>query len=330
MREFIPRGFWVRHLRFPARQCILTGTPDEVVMEPDRKRLRRQEFGTGPDRVTLTLDREDYSAVYPGMVRFILAVTSGGEARAIFRTNTYEYSPLIPLAAETSAVRRADALEAQLRKDPAGTLRDLAERKPETPTPEPAGTALPQADIVIIQGSPRPDGNCAILAAWVADAAHAAGSTVRVIWPHDMDIHHCIGCYQCYNTGTCVFEDDMREIIAAIRGASVLAICSPVYTNTVPGPLKLLIDRMQEYHAERLLKQKRTGQKGIILAVAGRRGEDNFACVTSVLAAFLENIGIRPADRILVDRTDSLKDIRTLPGLEERVKETVTRMLAPG
>ena len=299
-------------------------------MEPDRKRLRIQEFGTGPDRITLTLDSEDYSAVYPGMVRFVLGVTSGGLARAVFRTNTYEYSPLIPLAAETSALRCADKLEAQLREDPTGTLRDLAEREQKAPASEPAGTALPRADVVIIQGSPRPDGNCAIVAAWVADAARSAGSTVRVIWPHDMDIHHCIGCYQCYNTGTCVFEDDMREIIAAIRGASVLAVCSPVYTNTVPGPLKLLIDRMQEYHAERLLKEKRTGQKGIILAVAGRRGEDNFICVTSVLAAFLENIGIRPADRILVDRTDILKDIRILPGLEGRVKETVTHLLKPG
>lgn len=299
-------------------------------MEPDRKRLRTQEFGTGPDRITLTLDREDYSAVYPGMVRFVLGVTSGGQTRVVFRTNTYEYSPLIPLAAEISALRRADKLEAQLREDPAGALRGLAEREQKAPAPEPAGTVLTGAGVVIIQGSPRPDGNCAILASWVADAARTAGSTVRVIWTHDMDIHHCIGCYQCYNTGTCVFQDDMREIIAAIRGASVLAVCSPVYTNTVPGPLKLLIDRMQEYHAARLLGEKRTGQKGLILAVAGRRGEDNFACVTSVLAAFLENIGIRPADRILVDRTDTLKDVRTLPGLEGRVKETVTRLLAPG
>jgi len=107
------------------------------------------------------------------------------------------------------------------------------------------------SDLVVIQGSPRGDGNCSILARWAVDTVHELGRTAQVIYPHDMDIRCCIGCYQCYNSGSCVFDDDMGSIIGAIKVASLLVVCSPVYTNTVPGGLKLVIDRCQAYHAER-------------------------------------------------------------------------------
>ena len=287
-------------------------------MEPVRVRLRNVDIGTGADRALLTLDREDYSALYPGMARFVLTLSSGDHAIAVFRTNTYEYSPLFPLTAETVAMQRADAWEEQYWRDPAGFIEDK-------PTARQGPAALASADLVVIQGSPHADGNCSILAGWAVDAAHGAGRTTAVIYPHDMDIHCCIGCYQCYNTSTCIFHDDMGEVIGAIRGAVLLIVCSPVYTNTVPGGLKLLIDRMQAYHAERQLEGGPTGQQGLIFSVAGRTGEDNFTCITRVLKAFMSNLGIRPSGNVLIDRTDSVNDIRTVEGLEEKVKEAVLR-----
>jgi multimeric flavodoxin WrbA len=142
-----------------------------------------------------------------------------------------------------------------------------------------------------------------------------------------MDIRCCIGCYQCYNTGSCVFDDDMGSIIGAIRESSLLVVCSPVYTNTVPGGLKLLIDRCQAYHAERALSGGRTGQHGLIFSVAGRKGEENFTCVTRVISAFLRNLGITPAGEILIDRIDSVKDIRTIAGMEDTVRKKVKHYL---
>jgi multimeric flavodoxin WrbA len=119
----------------------------------------------------------------------------------------------------------------------------------------------------------------------------------------------------------------MGSIIGAIREASLLVVCAPVYTNTVPGGLKLLIDRCQAYHAERILAGGRTGQKGLIFSVAGRKGEENFACVTQVISVFLRNLGIRPAGEILIDRIDSIRDIRNIPGLEDTVKKKVKHCL---
>jgi len=120
----------------------------------------------------------------------------------------------------------------------------------------------------------------------------------------------------------------MGTIIDAIRSTSLLVICSPVYTNTVPGGLKLLIDRCQAYHAERLLSGGITGQRGLIFSVAGREGEENFTCITRVISAFFRNLGITPVGEILVDRADAIRDIRTIPALEHHVREKVKHYLS--
>ncbi|MGB7787574.1 flavodoxin family protein [Methanoregula sp.] len=285
-------------------------------MEPVRELMRSVTAGAETERYRLTLHREDFSALYPGMVRYVLAVMSGDVPLAIFRTNTYEYSPLDSLTAETAAVRAADEWENELRNDPSGLFRNY----PPDGSEHRAASAV---DLVVIQGSPRADGNCGILASWAVEAAHDASRTAQVIYPHDLDIHGCIGCYQCYNTGSCVFDDDMMGIINAIRGASLIIACSPVYTNTVTGVLKLVIDRTQAYHAERALHGGRTGQKGLIFSVAGRKGEDNFICITRVVSAFFRNLDIEPVGQVLIDHVDTVRDIRTITGLEQEVKEKV-------
>jgi multimeric flavodoxin WrbA len=218
------------------------------------------------------------------------------------------------------AKQTADEWEHEIRNNPEDFILNHQPEFLKRPVSSPV-------DLVVIQGSPRADGNCSILAGWAVEAAHELGRHAQVIYPHDMDIRCCIGCYQCYNTGSCVFDDDMGTIIDAIRSASLLVVCSPVYTNTVPGGLKMVIDRCQAYHAERVLSGGRTGQQGLIFSVAGRKGEENFTCITRVVAAFLRNLGITPAGDILIDRMDAVKDIRTIAGLEQTVREKVKQCL---
>jgi len=290
-------------------------------MEPSTARVRRVEIDSGKERYILTLNSEDFSALYPGMVRYTLTVTEGERTVGVFRTNSYEYSPLVPLAAEEISKSRADEWEREIRSNPGEFVLNHRQELPKRP-------GSPPVDLVVIQGSPRANGNCGILAGWAVGAARDLGRESLVIYPHDMEIHYCIGCYQCYNTGSCVFDDDMEGIIDAIRSTPLLVVCSPVYTNTVPGGLKLLIDRCQAYHAQRALSGGITGQEGLIFSVAGRSGEENFTCITRVISAFFRNLGITPVGEILVDRADAIRDIRTIPGLEQNVRKKVKQYLS--
>ena len=285
--------------------------------------IRKEIIATPEGEFTLTLHEEDLSSIYPRLKRYSLDLEKEGIKVAIFRTNTYEYSPLDPLRARSVLDRKAETWLESLRKEPREFIARIS-RKRRTP-------ALPEGEpeVVIIQGSPRGDGNSSILATWANEAASGNEKTVKVIYPHDMDIRPCIGCYQCYNTGTCTFEDEMAETINAVRHCRLLVVCTPVYTNTVPGGLKVLIDRFQAYHAERTIASP-GGDKpvdGILLAVAGRKGQENFICVQKVIRPFMRNIGIAPRGEVLVDGTDETGDIRQLPGLKEKVRALVTSLL---
>jgi multimeric flavodoxin WrbA len=291
-------------------------------MEWRSEQQHRTEIESAEGTFTLTLLKEDFSGVYPGMVRYTLTVTRGTDVVASFRTNTYEYSPTCPLDAETFAIQKAGAWEKALRTEPRKFI--LSHQLEPRRSPPPVTT-----DVVVIQGSPRADGNCGILAGWAVASAHESGKTAQVIFPHDMEIHACIGCYQCYNSGSCTFDDDMTGFLHALRHAALIIVCTPVYTNTVAGGLKLLIDRCQAYHAERMLAGGGPSPKGLLFSVAGRKGHSNFACVTGVVGPFMRNIGIVPSGEILIDDVDEHRDVRSIAGLEEKVRTAVRKCMIP-
>jgi multimeric flavodoxin WrbA len=285
--------------------------------------IRREIVSTAEGEYVMRLAEEDLSSIYPRLKRYSLTLEKEGTIMAVFRTNTYEYSPLDPLRARAVLDRKANEWSASLQENPREFLARILQKR-RTP-------ALPEGEpeVVIVQGSPRGDGNSSILAAWAKEEVTGRERTVIVIFPHDMDISPCIGCYQCYNTGTCTFEDEMAGTINAVKHCRVLIVCTPVYTNTVPGGLKVMIDRFQAYHAERtIVPPENDGMvAGILLAVAGRKGQENFSCVQKVIGPFMRNIGIEPRGEVLVDGTDQVGDIRQIPGLEKRVKALVRSML---
>ncbi|MDD1665625.1 MAG: flavodoxin family protein [Methanomicrobiales archaeon] len=281
-------------------------------MEGKGNLLISKEIRAGGKIYLLSIEEEDLSRLYPGMTRYTLRLASGGETLGLLRTNSYEYSPTVPLSAEGVIRGKAAEWERALLKDPDGFLASVGR-------PGEEGAPAGEVEALIIQGSPRADGNCSIFAGWAAEEAGNLGKRARVVYLDDLTLRPCIACYQCYNTGTCTFDDDMTDLIGALRSASLLVVCTPVYTNTVPGALKIFIDRCQAYHAEKNLFRAGGEKKGILLSVAGRTGADNFDCVKRVVVSFMRNLGIRYAGEILLDGMDGIRDIRTLPGIHEKI-----------
>jgi len=64
------------------------------------------------------------------------------------------------------------------------------------------------------------------------------------------------------------------------------------------------------------------------MSVAGRNGKENFTCVSRVVGAFFSLLGIRAEEPILLDGMDEVRDVRTVPGLEANVRESVRNALA--
>jgi multimeric flavodoxin WrbA len=283
--------------------------------------LRREVVKT-PDRTFLLLLTErELGADYPGMIIYTLQILSDDTEIAMFRTNTYEYTGSSTISARIVAEAKADDWKRELLSNPSEFMAWHQSRRVS-----PMGDAgMPE--VLILQGSPRPAGNCSMIAGWAQAVVKRAGKTVSVVYLDDLSMKACIGCYQCYNTGTCIFEDDMSGIIRALSAARVVIICTPVYTNTVPGSLKIVIDRCQAYHAHQVLKGHSQEKKGLLFSVAGRKGEENFTCIIRVVDAFMKNIRIRPCGKVLIDDMDRVRDIGSLEGIEVQIRNAVEKVL---
>ena len=98
--------------------------------------------------------------------------------------------------------------------------------------------------VLILSGSPRKGGNSDILCDEFAKGALDAGNQVEKIFVAEKQIAMCTGCYFCKtHEGTCIFHDDMGDILQKIIDCDVLVLSSPVYFYSISAQLKAVIDR---------------------------------------------------------------------------------------
>ncbi len=99
--------------------------------------------------------------------------------------------------------------------------------------------------ILILNGSPRPNGLTAQMIGALREGAEAAGREVRQFDVYRMDVRGCIACEYCHTKGNgrCVQKDSMQEIYPLLRQAETLVLASPIYYHNISGQLKCVIDR---------------------------------------------------------------------------------------
>lgn len=98
--------------------------------------------------------------------------------------------------------------------------------------------------ILIFNGSPRLQGNTAVLSARLAAGARELGADAEIIYLHGLDIQACDACDGCKTGGKgCVIGDDMQEIYPKLLSADAIVIATPVYWFSMTAQMKLCLDR---------------------------------------------------------------------------------------
>ncbi|NVM03953.1 MAG: flavodoxin family protein [Candidatus Helarchaeota archaeon] len=99
--------------------------------------------------------------------------------------------------------------------------------------------------IVVILGSPRKNGNSALLAQSFIEGAEKKGADIETFFLQGMNIKPCSGCDKCIiDSGSgCVINDDMQKIYPSLIAADVIVIASAIYWFNITGQTKLFIDR---------------------------------------------------------------------------------------
>jgi len=121
--------------------------------------------------------------------------------------------------------------------------------------------------VLLINGSPKTNGNTAFALAQMAEVFAAEGIETETIQVGSKDIRGCIGCGQCYKAGKCVFDDLVNEVGEKLAQADGMVVGSPVYYASPNGTLISFLDRLF-YSASYDLRMK----VGASVVVARRGG----------------------------------------------------------
>lgn len=99
--------------------------------------------------------------------------------------------------------------------------------------------------ILILNGSPRADGNTAFAINTMKEVfATYEGVEVEVVQVGNQPVKGCLGCGACYKLGRCVQDDIVNEIAAKFEQADALVLASPVHYASPDGMLIALCDRL--------------------------------------------------------------------------------------
>ena len=98
--------------------------------------------------------------------------------------------------------------------------------------------------VLIINGSPRKDGNTTIALNEMVKVFEYEGIETETIQIGNTDIRGCVACRACRETGKCAFDDIVNEIAAKFEKADGLVLASPVYYASANSTLTACMDRL--------------------------------------------------------------------------------------
>lgn len=112
-------------------------------------------------------------------------------------------------------------------------------------------------NILVLNGSPRPNGNTAAMVEAFVVGAKEAHHSVTVVSVCQKKIAGCLACEFCHTSGNsrCVQQDDMQEVYPVLEAADMIVLASPVYYHSFSGQLQCAINRIYALDKPKNLKK---------------------------------------------------------------------------
>ena len=121
--------------------------------------------------------------------------------------------------------------------------------------------------VLLLNGSPRANGNTAAALAEMEKIFAQDGIEVETVVVGNKDVRGCTACGGCYKQGKCVFEDVVNQLAPKFQEADGLVVASPVYYASPNATLLAVLDRL--FYSTRFPKTMKVGAS---VAVARRGG----------------------------------------------------------
>ncbi len=172
--------------------------------------------------------------------------------------------------------------------------------------------------IVILNGSPRLNGNTAGLVEAFAKGAQEKGHSVSLFNLQNMDIHPCLGC--CGGgkeaESPCVQKDDMQKIYPSYEQADILVLASPMYYWSISAQLKMAFDRLFAV-AEKDPNYRNPKKDCIMLMASEGDTQSNRESVEHYHHSLLQHLGWTNLGEVYAGGVMNVGDIKDHPALEQ-------------
>jgi multimeric flavodoxin WrbA len=97
---------------------------------------------------------------------------------------------------------------------------------------------------LMLNGSPRKNGNSAIALHEMEQIFQAEGIETEIVQVGNQPIRGCIACNSCARTGKCVFDDLVNETAPKLATCDGLVVASPVYYASANATLMAFLTRL--------------------------------------------------------------------------------------
>ena len=120
--------------------------------------------------------------------------------------------------------------------------------------------------VLMINGSPRANGNTSIALGEMEKVFAQEGVETEILSIGNKDVRGCIACGRCAETGKCVFDDIVNEAAPKFEACDGLVVASPVYYASANATLVAFLTRL--FYSTHFDKSMKVGAA----VVAARRG----------------------------------------------------------
>ncbi len=169
-------------------------------------------------------------------------------------------------------------------------------------------------DVLAIRGSARRNGNSdAVLETSLTTLRQEVGDdlTIETITPAELNITPCRSCHGCWDTGQCVINDTMQHVYRQCLQSRHIVVSAPVYFTSLPGHLKVFIDRFQCFWARtyRLANPPEPRRYGMFFCIGAMDRKDFFDSSALIVKTWMSTLNMKCRVARFYPGLDAPKDI---------------------
>lgn len=98
--------------------------------------------------------------------------------------------------------------------------------------------------VILLNGSPRAKSNTQDVLEVCAEEIEKEGVETKILRLRGKTIQSCLGCSKCAETGKCIINDGINEIVEELRDAEGFIPAAPVYFGTARGDMMAALQRI--------------------------------------------------------------------------------------